>query len=199
VGESSATSVVAWIEEIRPSKLRVPRATGGTANSNTRMCARFAVVRLRVMLIGSPPAQTEIKVSGKAANQLGSLVDPWKSESAVGKATYVFYDPQNPGACEIDTDRLKDEFSQEKWWHPILIELTRDFDDNTLPPTARASYPQDSLKAPLSHLEQLGIDRPEPSESIADGLKSLTELHDRGDLTDTEFSDAKSRLINSDD
>jgi hypothetical protein len=82
------TSALAWIEEVHGSGLKIPRTQGTTS----RLVARQATVRLRVIRDGKPEFYSRALVQGKDVMQFGSDVDPWATDSVCGEPTYVRYD-----------------------------------------------------------------------------------------------------------
>jgi Short C-terminal domain len=71
-------------------------------------------VRLRVLPDGQPEFDSEARVWGMDAVQ----------QLAVGRDTYVLYDPEHPSRCDIDRDRLRDEFGAGRNGKDRVVVLT---------------------------------------------------------------------------
>jgi hypothetical protein len=172
-------SALAWIEEVHGSMLKIPRTQGTTS----RLVAREATIRLRVVPDGKPEFRSEAVVQGKDVMQFGSDVDPWATDSARGEPTYVRYDPERPERCEIDHARIVAEYGEREHGHRMLIpQWSVEGKREIKPPLSAAAS-----SAPMPD--------PEPQDDVAAGLARLAELHTTGALTDAEFTAAKARLI----
>ena len=73
-----------------------------------------AKVRLRVMPDGQPEFDSEARVWGMDAVQ----------QLAVGRETYVLYDPEHSSHCDIDRDRLRAEFGPGRTGKDRVVILT---------------------------------------------------------------------------
>ena len=112
--------------------------------------------------------------------------------------TYVLYDPDRPEHCDIDYDRLEEEFGLTKLTcFPIPADGVSALRwgphaPSTLEPQSStpASAPRVAEPAPVLQ------DAPSAeSDPLASGLTQLDELHRAGALSDDEFAVAKARLL----
>jgi hypothetical protein len=106
-----------------------------------------------------------------------------------GRMTYVRYTPEDPGHCDIDIDRLANEFGptdEGKRRMTIPPERGRrgGAESSTLPRI------ENRAGVSLPFLQQ-----PAASEGLATELSRLAELHASGALTDAEFASAKAQLL----
>jgi len=113
-----------------------------------------------------------------------------------GHWTYVLYDREQRDGCDIDGDRLTKEFGREdgkkrrtsvpKW---VSDEWTKqDAQPADGQPVAAAVGAATAETAPSA-------ESPPSSEGMVAGLKDLAQLHANGALSDSEYADAKSRLL----
>jgi hypothetical protein len=69
----------------------------------------------RAMQSPCPPGfHSQATVQGKDVMQFGSDVDPWATDSVCGQPTYVRYDPAHPEHCEIDHERIVEEYGERE-------------------------------------------------------------------------------------
>lgn len=177
--EDNLQSALAWIEEVHGSMLKIPRTQGTTS----RLVAREATIRLRVVPDGQPEFHSQAVVQGKDVLQFGSDVDPWATDSARGEPTYVRYDPQRPERCEIDHARIVAEYGEREHGNRMLIPQWSVEGKREIKPPLSTAAPS----APTTESE--------PKDDVAAELERLAKLHTAGALTDAEFTAAKARLL----
>ena len=108
-----------------------------------------------------------------------------------GHWTYVLYDPEHPGQCDIDGDRLMKEFGPGKgkkrrtsipqWWAKEKFEgVVQDPEQIVVVSNPGSQHPAESGTG---------------SGDVVTGLKDLAQLHASRALSDVEFAEAKSRLL----
>jgi hypothetical protein len=128
---------------------------------------------MRVVPDGNPEFESTIRMW--AGGELNRLPPP-------GRQTYVLFDPEHPEHCEIDHDRLLKEFGPRYDGKPNIAIPQRPTEDKQ--PTSRTSG------SVATHV-------PAPqTDDVVGGLAKLSELHANGTLTDSEFAEAKTRLLN---
>jgi hypothetical protein len=104
-----------------------------------------------------------------------------------GQWTYVFYDPEHPGQCDIDGDRLMQEFGLDGKKRRTSIPAKEKFEGGGARPPSGSS----SSAIPGSQPAEAASG----PEDVVTGLKDLAQLHSTGALSDVEFAEAKSRLL----
>lgn len=154
-----------------------------------------AKVRLRVLPDGQPEFDSETRVRGMDAVQ----------QLAVGRETYVLYDPKHPEHCDIDRERLREEFGPRRDGHDRVVILTAmqaSFEEKmsarASDPAAYAQHRQEMLARaaalqadPAAAQQQATAPRPD----IATQLTKLADLRDRGVLSEEEFAAEKAKLL----
>jgi hypothetical protein len=127
---------------------------------------------MRVVPDGEPEFESTIRMW--AGGDLDRLPPP-------GRQTYVLYDPEHPEHCEIDHDRLLKEFGPRYDGKPnMAIPRQPAADDQT------GSATSGSVATPGSTRQ---------TDDLVGGLAELSELHANGALTDSDFAEAKVRLL----
>ena len=99
-----------------------------------------------------------------------------------GRWTYVRYSPGKPERCELDKDRLANEFEPlYNGKHRVMVpkEISGEWATNAASVADAPAQPE-----PAS----------EPDDLVGD-LSQLTDLHAAGALSDAEFAAAKARLL----
>jgi len=123
-----------------------------------------------------------------------SAADAWGGDEdhlVEGHWTYVVYDPEHPGQCNIDGERLMKEFgpgegkkrrtSIPQWWAKEKFEgVVQDPEQIVV------------VNNPGSHQP---VEAASDRGDVVTGLKDLAQLHATGALSDVEFAEAKSRLL----
>jgi hypothetical protein len=153
------------------------------------MVSKDAAVSVRVVPEGSAEFHSVAHLQGKDVIGLGAEVDPWSGTSVVGEPTYVLYEyePSQLEQCEIDHERIAKEYGAREHGHRLLIPRWNvDGHREIRPPTDSG----DQAPAPAVVPES-------DDDDLVQGLAKLGELHDNGTLTDSEFADAKARLLGS--
>ena len=106
-----------------------------------------------------------------------------------GHWTYVLFDPEHPGTCHIDDDRLTKEFgradgkkrrSVPQWWAKEKFEGVVQDPNQITVVSVGGTAPADTASG---------------TGDVVTGLKDLAQLHATGALSDTEFAEAKARLL----
>jgi hypothetical protein len=62
----------------------------------------WITVKVRVAPVGQPEFESQFRVWGDAVKMIG--------EGGGGQQTYVLYDPEHPKHCDVDRERLTEEF-----------------------------------------------------------------------------------------
>jgi hypothetical protein len=114
--------------------------------------------------------------------------------------TYVLYDPGKPEHCDIDYDRLEEEFGLTKLTcFPIPADGVSALRWGPHAPSTLEPQSSSPVSAP-----RVGDADPSPalqdapsgeSDPLVSGLTQLHELHRAGELSDDEFAVAKARLL----
>jgi hypothetical protein len=123
-------------------------------------------IRVRVKPEGGSEFESEAKVRAHS------------SFAVENRETYVLYDPDAPDRCDIDYERLEQEFGR--------TELTCFPAPDPVP---------DSPDAPSSTPESDSAEE----DPIVAGLTQIDVLHKTGGLSDAEFAAAKARLLGATD
>jgi hypothetical protein len=119
-------------------------------------------IRVRVKPQGGSEFESEAKVRAHS------------SFAVEHRETYVLFDPDAPEHCEIDYERLEQEFGLTKLTCFPKSDPTPD------PPGPMSSTPESNSAA---------------EDPLVAGLTQLDELHKTGGLSDAEFAAAKARLL----
>jgi hypothetical protein len=130
-------------------------------------------VPMRVVPDGKPEFESTIRMW--AGGDLDRLPPP-------GRQTYVLYDPAHPEHCQIDHDRLLKEFGPRYDGKPNMA-IPHEPTDGQQP----VSWTSASVATPAPEHEP---------DDVVGGLAKLSEMHANGTLTDSEFAEAKTRLLN---
>ena len=168
----------------------------------TATSALHSTTRLRVIPDdGQPEFEAELSKWGSAANYY----------FRIGSWTYVRYDPDKPGRCDLDKDRLVQEFGHRD--PDYVLTVPKKVSDRW---SAHPSSVQRDNEPPLATLARdpsaLGPSRPDyygsvpvafppadpasVSDSMVSDLSRLADLRATGALSDDEFAEAKARLLN---
>ncbi|HEX4107924.1 MAG TPA: SHOCT domain-containing protein [Solirubrobacteraceae bacterium] len=127
-------------------------------------------------------------------SQFESVASAWGGDQehlVRGHWTYVLYDREQRDGCDIDGDRLANEFGRDgkkrrtsvpKW---VSDEWTEE---------AVKSADGQPTAAPSAEIPR-SAESPPGSEDMVAGLKDLAQLHATGALNDVEYAEAKSRLL----
>jgi Short C-terminal domain len=186
-GKSKRTSALARFGGSHDSKwLR------GSAGPGMPSHAMESKVQVHVMPDGQPEFASEIRAWGKDVDRIRP-----------GDQTYVLYDPEDPGHCEIDHDRLRKEFGTGNNGKDLVAIPTRGTSDRraaylgAMESMGASATPEDRRTALI---EAMGGRAAAPAPATADvaaSLAKLGELHANGTLTDAEFAQAKAQLLSS--
>jgi hypothetical protein len=193
--------------------IRIQKWLKGSASPGGPDKAYESKVQVRVAPNGQPEFDSEIRVWGGDVQRIQS-----------GRQTYVLYDPEDPGHCDIDRERLTKEFGPApNGKHRVDIPLKGTAEEAEYRRGGRAAR-RDKLVAKRA---ELGLD-PVPVQSEAprgpainlgdtsledmmalvaraggnaptpdpeERLGKLADLHDRGVLTDAEFAAQKAKIL----
>ena len=170
-------------------------------------------VRVRVVPDSQPEFDSEIRVWGGDVQRIQS-----------GRQTYVLYDPEHPEHCDIDRERLTEEFgSAPNGKHRVDIPLKGTEEEAQyrrvaraarvdrlaakraklgLDPVARrsnAARPSESMIGDTSLEDMVALMARAGANAPAPGpeerLGKLADLHDRGVLTDEQFAAQKAKIL----
>jgi hypothetical protein len=117
-----------------------------------------------------------------------------------GNDTYVLYDPAHAEKCEIDLDRIEQEFGctpEGKRWMVIPRWMTAERDAELKALADRTLTSEEKLD-PVANVGAVSGDheqRTPANAEVVTGLKDLVDMHASGALSDAEFAEAKSRLL----
>jgi hypothetical protein len=172
------------------------------AKSHRTSTGRALVVKADALTVHNGPAWagTESTLHAKIAirvtpddggPQFDSRASAWGGDEehlVHGHWTYVLYDPEQPDECDIDSDRLTQEFGKvdgHKQRTSVPQWVSDEWADKAAGraprvPTILSSPSAGSAAAP---------------QGIVAGLDELVALHAAGTLSDAEFSAAKSQLL----
>jgi hypothetical protein len=114
-----------------------------------------------------------------------------------GHETYVRFDPNHRESCDIDRDRLEREFGRvagkRRTAIPGWVTAERAAEqkartDGTLKPGEKFD--------PLANVRISSTEDQRPTgDDVVTGLSDLIAMHAKGVLTDSEFAEAKARLL----
>jgi hypothetical protein len=113
-----------------------------------------------------------------------------------GHWTYVLYDRERCDGCDIDSDRLANEFGRvdgKKRRTSVPQWVSDEWTKQNVEPAHNQPL-AGANSAPTAEGSQSAEPAP-GSEGVVAGLEDLAQLHATGALSDAEFADAKSRLL----
>jgi len=163
LGHKPTNSALARVEDVDRSMWTADSSVSGGSGRSLE-----AKVRLRVMPEGQPEFDSEARVWGMDAVQ----------QLAPGRDTYVLYDPEHPSRCDIDRDRLRNEFGPGRTGKDRVVILTdaqAQFEDKL---TSREKDPG----AYAEHRQEM-LDRAAAAKAHA---QAITEAAQAGDFTEVE-------------
>jgi hypothetical protein len=169
----------------------VSRNSLGHQGGVTATSPSHSTIQLRVTPDdGQPAFEAELSRWGDAA----------KYYFRVGSWTYVRYDPDKPDRCDVDKDRLVQEFGHRD--PDYVLTVPKNVSDQWSSafgpsrPDQFGSVPV-ALRGPDPALPPADpADPPSVSDSMVSDLSRLADLRATGALSDDEFAEAKARLLN---
>jgi hypothetical protein len=164
----------------------VSKASLGHQGGVTATSPLHSTIRLRVTPDdGQPAFEAELSNWGGAA----------KYYFRVGSWTYVRYDPDKSDRCDVDKDRLVQEFGNRD--PEYVLTVPKNVSDQW--PSAfgpsRPDHPR-SLPVALGSADTAPADPAGVSDPMVSDLSRLADLRATGALSDDEFAEAKARLLN---
>jgi hypothetical protein len=123
--------------------------------------------------------------------EFASTMSVWGTDAdhlRAARWTYVTYDSEHPLECDLDKERVGNEFGKFEGRHRVMVP--KDVGDAwyaSLAPAAAAA-PAPPQPAPP----------PSEPEGLVAGLSQLADLHAAGTLSDAEFAEAKARVLSHD-
>ena len=106
--------------------------------------------------------------------------------------TYVRYDPRQPAECELDGDRLEKEFGRSDGKRRTTVP--RQVAHTWTKQKREEQRAEAAGSAPIAEAAHNAESAP-GSDAVVAGLRDLVQMHAAGGLTDAEFAEAKSGLL----
>jgi Short C-terminal domain len=158
-----------------------------------------ATLQMWVAPAGERPPDLRTVTLQNGETLFESHLSVWGGEierMGAGRWTYVRYRADQPQRCEIDKDRLTQEFGELYGGKQRLL-IPRETSDGwfaqpatTEPPAAPpAAAPEPSAAADAATVAEA------PPEGLVAELAQLAQLRDAGSLSEAEFAAAKARLL----